>query len=72
MTGMGGDLDGAGIAKGSAPVFDPVADGHDGGLTKPGFGLIFNRIQKFPAAAMLVKIKKIDAVVLSAGDYLSI
>jgi len=55
VTGMGGDLDGAGIAKGSAPVFDPVADGHDGGLTKPGFGLIFNRIQKFSAAAMLVK-----------------
>lgn len=29
------------IAEGSAPVFDPVADGHDGGLTKPGFGRIF-------------------------------
>ena len=41
MTGMGGDLDGAGIAQGSAPVFDPLADGHNGDLTKPGFELIF-------------------------------
>ena len=55
---MGGALAGADIAKGSAPVFDPLADGHDGGLTKPGFGLILNRIQKFSAAAMLVKIRR--------------
>ena len=30
-----------GIAKGTAFVFDLVADGHNSGLTKPGFGLIF-------------------------------
>ena len=30
-----------GIAKGAALVFDPVADGHNSGLTKSGFGLIF-------------------------------
>ena len=29
------------IAKGAALVFDPVADGHNSDLTKPGFGLIF-------------------------------
>ena len=41
MTGMGGDLDEVNITKCSARVFDPVADGHDNGLTKPEFGLIF-------------------------------
>ena len=30
-----------GIAKGAALVFDPVADGHNSGLTKSGLGLIF-------------------------------
>ena len=29
-----------GIAKGAALVFDPVADGHNSGLAKSGFGLI--------------------------------
>ena len=30
-----------GIARGAALVFDPVADGHNSGPTKPRFGLIF-------------------------------
>ena len=72
MTDMGGDLDGADIAKGSAPVFDPLADGHDGGLTKPGFGLIITKNPEVLGCRDAGQNKKIDAVVLSAGDYLSI
>ena len=69
---MGGDLDGAGIAKGSAPVFDPVADVHNGGPAKPEFDLIFSQNPEVLACRDAGQNKKIDAVVMAVGDYLSI
>ena len=72
MTGRGDIFDVAGIAKGSAPVFDSVADVHNGGPQKPEFDLIFLQNPEVLACRDAGQNKKIDAVVMAVGDYLSI
>jgi hypothetical protein len=53
-------------------VFDPITDGHDNGLTMPGFGLIFYQNPEVLDYRDAVQNKEISAVVVPVNDYLSI
>ena len=53
-------------------MFDPFTYGHDGGLTKPEFGLIFYQNPEILDYRDAVQNKKIGAVVELVDDYLSI
>ena len=53
-------------------MFDPITNGHDGGLTKPEFGLIFYQNPEVLGYRDALQIKKIVAVVEPVNDYLSI
>ena len=54
------------------PVFDLITDGHDSGLAKPEFGLIFYQNPEVLGYRDAVQNKKIGAVVVPVDDYLSI
>jgi hypothetical protein len=53
-------------------VFDPITDGHDCGLAKPEFGLMFYQNPEVLSYRDAVQNKKIGAVVVPVDDYLSI
>ena len=53
-------------------MFDEIADGHDSGLAKPEFGLIFYQNPEVLGYRDTVQIKKFAAVVVPVDDYLSI
>ena len=59
-------------SQGFEPVFHPITDGHDDGLTKPEFGLIFYQNPEILDYRDAVQNKKIGAVVVPVDDYLSI
>ena len=58
--------------QGLKQVFDLIADGHDSGLAKPKFGLIFYQNPEVLGYRDAVQNKKIAAVVVPVDDYLSI
>ena len=60
------------IVRGLEPVFDLITDGHDSGLAKPEFGLIFYQNPEVLGYRDAVQNKKIAAVVVPVDDYLSI
>jgi hypothetical protein len=53
-------------------VFDPITNGHDGGLTKPEFGPIFYQNPEVLDYQDAVQNKKISTVAVPVDDYLSI
>ena len=53
-------------------MFDLIADGHDSGLAKPEFDLIFYQNPEVLGSRDAVQKKKIAAVVVPVDDYLSI
>ena len=53
-------------------MFDLTTDGHDRGLAKPEFGLIFYQNPEVLDYRDAVQNKKIGAVVVPVDDYLSI
>ena len=53
-------------------MFDLITDGHNSGLAKPEFGLIFYQNPKVLGYRDAVQNKKIAAVVVTVDDYLSI
>ena len=59
-------------SQGLEPVFDLITDGHDSGLAKPEFGLIFYQNPEVLGYRDAVQNKKIAAVVVPVDDYLSI
>ena len=60
------------IVRGLEPVFDLITDGHDSGLAKPEFGLIFYQNPEVLGYRDALQNKKIAAVVVPVDDYLSI
>ena len=59
-------------SQGLEPVFDLITDGHDSGLAKPEFGLIFYQNPEVLGYRDALQNKKIAAVVVPVDDYLSI
>ena len=57
---------------GLEPVFDLITGGHDSGLAKPEFGLIFYQNPEVFDYRDTVQNKKIGVVVVPVDDYLSI
>ena len=53
-------------------MFDLITDGHDSGLAKPEFGLIYYQNPEVLGYRDAVLNKKIAAVVVPVDDYLSI
>ena len=53
-------------------MFDLITDGHDSGLAKPEFGLIFYQNLEVLGYRNAVQNKKNAAVVVPVDDYLSI
>ena len=53
-------------------MFDLITDGHDSGLAKPEFGLIFYQNPEVLGYRDAVQNKKNAAVVVPVDDYLSI
>ena len=53
-------------------MFDLITESHDGGLAKPGFGLIFYQNSEVLGYRDALQNKKIGAVVVPVDDYLSI
>ena len=53
-------------------MFDLITDGHDSGLAKPEFGLIFYQNPEVLGSRYAIQKKKIAAVVVPVDDYLSI
>ena len=53
-------------------MFDLITDGHDSGLEKLEFGLIFYQNPEVLGSRDAVQKKKIAAVVVPVDDYLSI
>ena len=53
-------------------MFDLITDGHDSGLAKPEFGLIFYQNPEVLDCRDALQNKKIAAVAVLVIDYLSI
>jgi hypothetical protein len=59
-------------SQGLKTVFDLITDGHDSGLAKPEFGLIFYQNPEVLGCCDTLRNEKIGAVVIPLDDYLSI